>query len=727
VKRVSLAKVLLCTFLLVLTSLLITGCGGGGASTGGNNPPPSGGAPTITVSADKNNVNPGDLVTLTWKTTNATSLTVAPPIGESDDIQVSDSGSVSPTQTTTYVFTAKGAGGTTQFSMTVNVKTVPPTITLTADPTSILAGQSATLSWNSENTTSVTIDGGVGAVSPTGTKVVSPTATTTYTATATGLGGTQTATATVTVATGGQLAVTLTAAPDTITAGQSSKLTWSSQGATSVTLNGTSVSLDGTQQVTPGATTQYTAVATDSTGATKSATATVTVLAANAGLQNLKHIFIYMNENRSFDNIFGMLGQYRQSKGLSADVDGLDVNQVFTTVSGAKVKPFHMQTTCMEVTSPGWNESHFYAHRKSDGTFGMDNWMMAQSDSQHSTVDPQYSRSMGYMNQTDLPYYYELATQFATSDRWFSSTMAPTIPNRMYLFTGTSFGFIRPDPLGATHPKYTQKTIFQLLNEHGITWKYYFQSGDVYLAQFDIWNDPASVGRVRNISEYYKFMADPNADKLLPQVIFIEQAASLQLNEHPDNKWGLQPGAANTKKIIDALMTSAAWATSAFVFTYDEAGGIHDHVSPITTAAPDATPPNFKDTDSGRYDTFTYSGFRTPVIVVSPWAKKNFVSHTARTTASVLKLVEARFGLPALTARDAAADDMTEFFDFSNPAWMTPPTMPAQPWYCQLHPGGDLTKVDTSCQGIIGVLGEPPLATSTCDLSHKLEVAPELR
>lgn len=667
-------------------------------------------------------MNPGDLVTLTWKTTNATSLTVAPPIGESGDLQLSDSASVSPSQTTTYVFTATGANGSTQFSMTVNVNVVPPTVTLTADPGSILAGQSSTLSWNSENATSVTIDNGVGAVSPTGTKTVSPAVTTTYTATATGLGGTQTAAATVTVAAGGQLAVTLTAKPDTITAGQKSTLTWSSQSATSVTLNGASVGLTGTQDVTPAATTQYTVVATDSTGATQSATATVTVLASNAGLQNLKHIFIYMNENRSFDDIFGMLGQYRQSKGLAADVDGLDVSQVFTTVTGAKVKPFHMETTCMEVTSPGWNESHFYAHRKSDGTFGMDFWMMAQTDSQHSTVDPQYSRSMGYMDQTNLPYYYELATQFATSDKWYSSTMAPTIPNRMYLFTGTSFGFIRPDPLGANHPKYTQKTIFQLLNEHGITWKYYYQSGDVYLSQFDIWNDPASVGRVRNISEYYKFMADPNADKLLPQVIFIEQAASLQLNEHPDNKWGLQPGAANTKKIVDALMSSAAWATSAFVFTYDEAGGIHDHVQPIAQTAPDATPPNFLSTDIGTYDKFTFSGFRTPVIVVSPWAKKNFVSHTPRTTASVLKLVETRFGLPALTARDAAADDMTEFFDFSNPSWMTPPTLPQQPWYCNASDTND-----KSCQAIVQWLGPPPLSISTCDLSHKLEVAPELR
>jgi phospholipase C len=104
------------------------------------------------------------------------------------------------------------------------------------------------------------------------------------------------------------------------------------------------------------------------------------------------------------------------------------------------------------------------------------------------------------------------------------------------------------------------------------------------------------------------------------------------------------------------------------------------------------------------------------VIVVSPWAKKNFVSHTPRTTSSILKLIETRFGLPSLTNRDATADDMTEFFDFANPPWMTPPPMPDQPWFCD--------QADKSCQTIVQYLGPPPLSSSTCDLSHKSEVAP---
>jgi phospholipase C len=187
-----------------------------------------------------------------------------------------------------------------------------------------------------------------------------------------------------------------------------------------------------------------------------------------------------------------------------------------------------------------------------------------------------------------------------------------------------------------------------------------------------------SQGRVRSISEYYSILADPNADKLLAPVVFLEQASVTELNEHP-SAGNFQKGAADTKKLIDALMNSAAWQSSVFILAYDEGGGLYDHVPPIQVPAPDSTPPNFNSTDGGRYDTFTYSGFRTPVIVVSPWVKKNFVSHQPRTFISILKLIETRFGVQSLTARDAAADDMTEFFDFSNPSWMTPPPLPDQP------------------------------------------------
>jgi phospholipase C len=139
----------------------------------------------------------------------------------------------------------------------------------------------------------------------------------------------------------------------------------------------------------------------------------------------------------------------------------------------------------------------------------------------------------------------------------------------------------------------------------------------------------------------------------------------------------VQLGSANTKKIIDALMNSAAWKSSIFVLLYDEAGGFYDHVPPISVPAPDGVAPNLKSTDL--QGDFTVSGMRTPMIVVSPFAKPQYVSHTPMETTSILKLIETRFNVPSLTNRDAAANDMTEFFDFTAPPRLTIPPLPDQP------------------------------------------------
>lgn len=668
--------------------------------------------PTLSASSDKTTVYAGELVTLTWSAENATAVAVEPEI-EIEGVEtfpLSGTATVSPTQTTTYTFSATGPLGSASQPVAITVNHLPPTISLTADRTTILPGESATLSWSGENADSITLDNGIGSVAvPSGSQSVTPSATTTYTATATGQGGTETASVTVTVANAGELGVSLTVSPATIPAGQSATLTWDSQNAASVTIANCPAcsGLSGSATVSPSATTTYTATATSSGGATRTQSATLTVVAAGGFKEKIKHIIFYMQENRSFDQYFGRLGAYRASKGLPPEIDGQDLNTVLIDFYGHQVSPFRHQTVCHDVTSPGWNETHFFAHKKTDGKYYMDFWLRQQTDSQWPNTngrDPHYTRSMGYFTEQELPYYYELATQFATSDRFFASMMGPTVPNRMYLFTGTSFGHIRPDEvLKAQLPnkRWPQKTFFEHMTQYGVKWKYYYQNGAVFLADFDVWDrDPVSVGRVRNISEFYSILADPKADELLAPVVFLEQNPEDMLNEHPSNKYGPQPGAANTKKILDALMKSAAWKSSVLILTYDEAGGVYDHVPPVPLPHPDGIPPIFKDTDLKQgadgvpYD-FNESGFRVPLIVVSPWVKKNFVSHTPRDFTAILKLIETRFDLPPLTNRDAASDDMLEFFDFDNPSWLTPPPLPEQPWINQamvndgLYPAAD--------------------------------------
>ncbi len=629
--------------------------------------------PTITLMATPTTVSAGQFSTLAWQSTGATKVTItpAPEMEDGQQLQLSGTIPVVPTTTTTYTATATGPGGSATAMATVTVTQPAPTVTLSAAPASILAGQKATLTWSSQNATSLSIDNGVGKVTvPTGTIDVSPSATSTYTITATGAGGSANATATVTVQQ--QLGVTLAAKPASIAAGQSSTLTWTSQAASSVDIQpgiGT-VNLNGSVSVTPTATTTYTATAHDASGNTKTATATVTIVPGGSLQSSIKHIIFFVQENRSFDSYFGKLGQYKASLGLANDVDGLPSTAVQLDKNGTAVHPYHYQTTCVENTSPSWNPS-------------WDDWNGGKMDrfvnvtELPSTIDPNYHRAMGYYDQSDLPYLYELAAQFATSDRFFEPVMSATIPNRMYIFTGTSFGHIYPDP--PPSGGFTQKTIFRLMTDHGVNWRYYYQDNSIFLGQFSDWNDPAIRDHVFNIDDWYKILADPNADSLLPSVIFIEHAAASELDEHPGSN--TQAGAARGEQIVNALLKSAAWKSSVFIYTYDEFGGLYDHVPIQAAPAPDniapiCTPGFDSHCEPGD---FAHTGFRIPLVVISPWVKAHFVSRKVRDTTSILKLIETRFGLPSLTARDAAADDMTEFFDFSNPAWQTPPPLPTQP------------------------------------------------
>jgi IPT/TIG domain/NHL repeat/GYF domain 2 len=158
-------------------------------------------APTATFTASPATITAGQTTTLSWATTNATSVSIDNGLGAQP---TSGSGTVAPTATTTYTLTATGAGGTTtkQVTVTVTPATPPPSITFTATPTSITAGQSSTLSWSVVNATSVFLDNGVGLQTASGEVAVAPASTTVYTLVAVGPGGTSVASVTVTVSPG---------------------------------------------------------------------------------------------------------------------------------------------------------------------------------------------------------------------------------------------------------------------------------------------------------------------------------------------------------------------------------------------------------------------------------------------------------------------------------------------------------------------------------------------
>jgi phospholipase C len=389
-----------------------------------------------------------------------------------------------------------------------------------------------------------------------------------------------------------------------------------------------------------------------------------------AGMTAVHHIIYTLQENRSFDQYFGVMNQYRANNGVNDNaVDGLPLNTPLPDIAGQPILPFHLQTECEENTQPSWNAQHIdYDGGLMDGFMKTGNMF-----STSSTIDPNGTRAMGYYDWTDLPYYYSLAFQFATSDRWFSPVMANTGANRAYLVAATSLGSVgtpTPPPAGT----FPNLTIFDLLDQAGITWKYYYQNSNP--AWIPIWavstKDP---GNIVPIANYY---TDVNNESTFPQVVFIEESGSM--DEHPKPNPGaagstasIQGGAALTAKIINALLNSPSWTSSAMIVSYDEAGGLHDHVAPPSNqVVPDGYPPLINH-GSDQPGLFNQLGMRVPLMVVSPWTGPHLVSHTVRDHTAILKFIETRFSLPPLTARDAAADNMLEFFNFSSPPWMTPP------------------------------------------------------
>jgi len=146
-------------------------------------------------------------------------------------------------------------------------------------------------------------------------------------------------------------------------------------------------------------------------------------------------------------------------------------------------------------------------------------------------------------------------------------------------------------------------------------------------------------------------------------------------DEGPSNLPGI--GAQVTEKIIRTLFASPSWKDTAVFITYDENGGMADHVAPADACPPDSYPPHDGQNNPLGPPGFDRTGFRVPFIVVSPYAKAHYASHVVHDHTSILRFIEARFGLPALTARDANATPPFEAFDFANPPFATPPTIKA--------------------------------------------------
>lgn len=418
------------------------------------------------------------------------------------------------------------------------------------------------------------------------------------------------------------------------------------------------------------------------------------------GITAVNHVVILLQENRSFDHYFGQMTAYRQANAIPINGSPASINDESTgtfsnlsPVTGASIAPYHTGSVCTEDLTPDWTPSHINFNRTNPAAASssspMDGFVaMAARISQAAAglgihlADQDGHRVMGFFDSNDLNYYYFMASQFAMDDQFFAPAPTNTPGTRHFLFAGTSQGFVHEVSAGTL----TAKTIFQELDSAGVSWKIYSadSSNATFLKDFAYFSQPGIAAHVFPMTQYF---ADASAGNL-PSVSMIEPGLHDGLSEHTSNydpahpqlgepPINVQVGAQFASKVINAVMQGPSWSDSVVFFAEDEGGGLFDHVPPLSVPNPDGITP--RDLVPG--DTpgdFTITGSRVPNIVISPFSKKNFVSHTPMDYTSYLRFIEARWSLPTLTARDAAMPDMTEFFDFTNKPWATPPTPPAQ-------------------------------------------------
>jgi phospholipase C len=451
-------------------------------------------------------------------------------------------------------------------------------------------------------------------------------------------------------------------------------------------------------------------------------------------LPQIRHIVVLMMENHSYDNYLGMLPG--RGDGFPLAPDGRP--DVFNDAAdGQAVRAFPLPSTVQHqgVPSQSWHASHQqWGEGKCDGfvTSAQAVQAAARAGAAADPADtaPQTATvGLGYWTEPDLPFYYGLARTFPLADRWFSSCLGPTFPNRRFLIAGTAHGLIDDSSYDLLdYPP--AGTIFDLLTEQGISWvNYHPVAGDqsrlrhyarhtrkmarrrlqsaaralpavsqgvVKDIQFTADVFPLGIGRyMQHVRGLDQFFADA-AQGTLPAFCVVDPDFGAYSEENPQD---IREGESFAAEVINRVMHGPGWPHTLLIWVYDEHGGYYDHVPPPAAVPPDDVEgrsavgsPNAltaclrvvapgmvrskENLNAGpqRYDRY---GFRVPAVIVSPYARPGYVCSQTFDHTSVLKLVQEKWNLPALTARDAAARAPLDALDLDGePAFRQPPALP---------------------------------------------------
>jgi phospholipase C len=372
------------------------------------------------------------------------------------------------------------------------------------------------------------------------------------------------------------------------------------------------------------------------------------------GIGVIQHVVFIIKENRSFDTYFG---QYPGANGTTTGVIS----------TGATIPLSHTPDQTTRDIDHGWSS----ATEAIDGG-KMDKFDLIPGGNQNGDY-----LAYSQMGQADIPNYWTYASNFALADNMFSSLQGPTFPNHLYIMSGQSANVVSNPKFFTTGtntwmnwgcdaqpqvrvttlnsagkqvnvlPCFDITTVADELESSGVTWKYYAPPQGLSGYQYSILN---AINHIRNgplwterVVNNSQFVTDAMNGQL-PQVSWIVTGPG---SEHPPTSTCY--GENTTVSQINAIMAGPDWPTTAIFVAWDDFGGFYDHVAPPVL------------------DKFGL-GPRVPMLIISPYAKAGYVSHTQYEFASVLRFIEDRFGLPALTARDAAANGPEDSFDFTQTA-----------------------------------------------------------
>jgi len=351
-------------------------------------------------------------------------------------------------------------------------------------------------------------------------------------------------------------------------------------------------------------------------------------------LAGIEHIVVLMMENRSFDHFLGALA-LDAAYAKKTVVDGLKGTETNPAPDGSSVSVFKMANFTPEDPPHGWDAAHAqFNDGKNDG-FVKEHAGGSQDE------------AMGYHDRSQIPLYYWLADNFAICDRWFSSVMGPTWPNRFYLHATTSKGKKNNTPLFQA-----PRTIWDELKSKNLTAKNYAAG----VTNWVLGGFPTKAlnGTSAPISRFFEAAAEGS----LPSFSLIDPDY-LASDDHPSHN--ILRGQAFVASVYKALAESPLWSKTLLVITYDENGGFYDHVPPPKTVDDD---PEFEQL-----------GFRVPAFVIGPMIKKGHVCKTVLEHSSVAATLRTRWDIASLTQRMGATNDISDCIDAAKvKAPAAPPT-----------------------------------------------------